>query len=169
MRLLALAILLLSAPLAAAQPANPPTPEALASAYRCTEIQEDASRLACYDQAIGRLRQAESQGQIVAIDRERAADLRRESFGFNLPNLARLIPGGDSEVARIEMQVDRIDELAFGRHSFVMSNGQIWTQVEPRNVTNIRPGDTVTVRQAALGSFMLSARHGAGYRVRRQN
>ncbi len=172
MRFLAVILVLLCAQAVSAQTAAPPTPEALASVYRCAEVQEDAARLACYDEAVGRLRQAETEGQIVALDRARVATLRRESFGFSLPNFARMIPNLGAradEVERVEMQVDRIFGHADGRHSFVMTNGQTWTQVVSESASNVRPGDTVTIRQAALGSFMMSPQRGAAHRVRREN
>ncbi len=175
MRLLAVAILLLCVQPASAQPTPSPTPEALSNAYRCAEVQDNAARLACYDEAVGRLREAETAGQIVALDREGVDGLQRDSFGFSLPNFARLIPGigaGDNDGAaleRIEMQVDRIINLPYGRHNFVMSNGQTWAQTEAQATVNIRVGDTVTVRRAAMGSFLLSpARGGAAHRVHRQ-
>lgn len=176
MRLLVALLLLLCAQPASAQPAPSLTPEALSNAYRCAEVQDDAARLACYDDAIGRLRQAEAAGQIVALDREGVDGLQRDSFGFSLPNFARLIPGvgsadgSDATLERIEMQVDRIISLPYGRHNFVMSNGQIWAQTEAQSAANVRVGDTVTVRRAAMGSFLLSpARNGAAHRVRRQD
>lgn len=174
MRFLSVFMLLLTAQAASAQPATSPapTPEALTNAYRCTEVQDNTARLVCYDEAVGRLRQAETQGQIVALDRERVATLQRESFGFSLPNLTRMMPslgGGDGTLERVETRVERIISRAYGRHSFVMSNGQTWTQVEPQSASNVRVGDTVAIRQAALGSFMLSPEHGAGHRVRREN
>jgi hypothetical protein len=175
LRCLALALVLLTALPASAQPTAQATPEALAAAYRCAEITEDGARLACYDQAVGRLRQAESQGQIVAVDRAQAATIERDAFGFNLPSLASLIPsfgGGDgvqNEIENVEMTVERVVERANGRHSFVMSNGQTWAQIEPQSARNVRPGDVIRVRRAALGSFMLSPTHGAAHRVRRES
>lgn len=155
-----------------AQTAVQPTPEALSSVYRCAEQQDNAARLACYDETIDRLRQAETQGQIVALDRTRVESLQRESFGFSLPNFARLVPGAggnDSALELVEVRIERINNRARGLHSFVTSNGQTWTQVEAQRISNVHVGDTVTIRQGALGTFMLSPPVGAGHRVRREN
>ncbi len=173
MRFLAVTLLIAGAEAASAQPA--PTPEALANVYACAQTQADAARLACYDEAVGRLRQAETQGQIVAVDRAQVASIERESFGFTLPSLASLIPrfgGGEAQAGPdgIEMEVARIIERPTGRLSFVMADGQIWTQVEAQRARNVRAGDTVTVRRAALGSFVLLPPSGAAaQRVRREN
>jgi hypothetical protein len=149
-----------------------PTPQALTDVYSCAQIQDDAQRLQCYDGAVGRLRQAETQGQVVAVDRARAQEIERDSFGFHLPSLSRLLPnieGGQDVIDNIEMTVARVRVSPTGYHTFEMENGQTWTQVEPENARNVRAGDVVTIRRAALGSFrLISSRGGAGHRVRRQ-
>jgi len=149
------------------------TPEVLSGVYSCTEITEGGARLACFDAAVGRLRTAETQGDVVAVDRSRVETIQRESFGFNLPQLSRLMPrlGGrqDEPIASVQMQVERIIGRADGRSVFVLADGQRWAQVEAQSTRNVRPGDTVTIRRAALGSYMLvSARGGAAHRVRRE-
>ncbi|MCC7249854.1 MAG: hypothetical protein IT473_14620 [Lysobacter sp.] len=149
------------------------TPQALTEVYQCAAITPAEERLACYDAAVGRLRSAETQGRIVAVDREQAATIERESFGFHLPSLSRILPSlnGDSdEVEDVQLTVTRIRARADGTHSFVMDNGQVWTQVEPQDVRNVRAGDTITIERAALGSFrLIGTRGGAGHRVRREN
>jgi len=145
------------------------TPEVLDRVYQCTSVTNDAERLICYDSAITSLRSAEAQGEIVAVDRRRVEEVQRESFGFNLPNLSRLLPAaGDTELENVETQVERVASAGEGRYRFILANGQRWTQAETRSVYNVRAGDTVTIRRAALGSYMLvSERGGAAHRVRR--
>ncbi len=119
------------------------------------------------------MRQAEAEGQLVAVDRGQAEELERESFGFRLPSLSRLLPsmdGGDRDLDNVEMTVARVRALANGYHAFVMENDQVWAQVEPQGVRNVRAGDTVRIERAALGSFrLISPRGGAGHRVRRES
>jgi hypothetical protein len=147
------------------------TPQALTDVYICAQITDDAQRLQCYDGAVGRLRQAETQGQVVAVDRSQAAEIERDSFGFHLPSLSRLLPnleGGDRTIDNVQMTVASIRTSPLGYHTFVMENGQVWEQVEPQAARNVRAGDTITIERAALGSFRLtSPRGGAGHRVRR--
>ena len=158
------------APLASAQTPGP-TPQALTDVYGCAQIQDDAQRLQCYDGAVGRLQQAETQGQVLAVDRAQAQEIERDSFGFQLPSLSRLLPnldGGQDALDNVEMTVARVRVSPTGYHTFEMENGQVWTQVEPENARNVRTGDVVTIRRAALGSFrLISSRGGAGHRVRR--
>ena len=149
----------------------PATPQALTDVYACAQVQDDAQRLQCYDGAVGRLRQAETQGQVVAVDRAQAQEIERDSFGFSLPSLSRLMPNleGDRDVIdNVEMTVARVRVGPTGIHTFEMENGQVWTQLDPENARNVRAGDMVTIRRASLGSFrLISSRGGAGHRVRR--
>lgn len=150
-----------------------PQAQPLGEVFTCADISDGAERLQCYDAAVGRLRSAESQGRIVAVDREQVAALERESFGFNLPSMTSLFSrratanAGD-QLDRIEMQVERIVALPNGRHRFIMSNGQRWVQIEARSASNVDPGDQIAIRRSALGSYMLSPEHGAAHRVRRE-
>ena len=155
-----------------AQTPAAPTPQALTDVYSCAQIQDDAQRLQCYDGAVGRLRTAETQGQVVAVDRQQAAEIERDSFGFHLPSLSRLLPSlgtGSQEMDSVQMTVASVRDNGQGYHTFVMENGQIWVQVEPERARNVRAGDTVTIERASLGSFrLISSRGGSGHRVRRQ-
>jgi hypothetical protein len=159
-------------------PPDQSSPAALSAVYACSQIQDDHQRLACFDTAVGHLKQAETQGQIVAVDRERARTVERDAFGFNLPSLMRLLPNlgggphasGDSEINSISATVARLHAGPTGYLTFVLDNGQSWTEVEAADVNNIRVGDQVTIHRASMGSFRLTGtRGGQGYRVRRQD
>lgn len=165
-----LAMLASTAPRAAAQDAAA-TPAALEAVYACSSETDQTRRLACYDAAVSALRGAQTSGEVVAIDRGNVERMQRDSFGFNLPSIANLMPriGHDDDVVdRVEVTVARMSTGASGRTTFYMEDGQVWAQIDPERVYNVRAGDTVTIRRAALGSFMISSpRGGAGIRVRR--
>ena len=172
-----IACLLMGAMFGSARAQTPPaeSPAALTRVYACAGIGDDAQRLACFDAAIGALRAAEQQGDFAAVDRQAVQELERDSFGFPIPSLTRLLPrfgDGDEEAAapRLDTRVVRVIERAYGYHAFELENGQRWVQVEPRNVANVRRGDgAVSIRPAALGSFMMHVEAGgAAHRVRRE-
>jgi hypothetical protein len=167
---LALVFFLAGAGVASAQSERP---QELAQVYACRSVPDVTERAACYDRAIDQMQAAEQAGRLVTVDRERVEAAQRESFGFELPSIADLMPdlgGGSSELEALQLQVERISTLPDGRRMFVMTDGQRWTQTEPRRSGNVRAGDNVTVRRAAVGTFLLvSERGGAGHRVRRQN
>lgn len=172
--LLALLLIVAGTGVAEAQTPQDARPQQLEQAYACRSIANTDERVACYDRAIDQMMAAEQQGQFVAVDRSRVEEAQRESFGFDLPSISNLLPnirgGGSNELEALQLQVERIITLGDGRRTFVMTNGQRWTLVEAERTGNVRAGDNVTIRNAALGTFMLvSERGGAGHRVRRNN
>lgn len=64
---------------------------ALDPVYACASIDDSDARLACYDNAVGRLQQAEATGEIRTISRSEVEAVERDAFGFNLPNLSNLV------------------------------------------------------------------------------
>jgi hypothetical protein len=167
-----LAVLILAAP-ASAQPQGDQTPDVLNQVYACARVTSETERLACYDSAVGRLREAQSSGNLLAVDRAQAHEIERDAFGLSLPSLPRLFGRRNTEtyadaVQAVEMRVARVEHLPGGRSSFTMENGQIWTQIEGVSARNVRVGGAVTVHQAALGSFLMSVQAGGpALRVRR--
>jgi hypothetical protein len=168
------ASLTLLAPPALAQQAGS-EPQQLTDVYACADIAGDAERLACFDGAVVRLREAQTAGSLVAVDRTQVATLERESFGFSLPSLSNLLPfagnnGSAAELGEVTLTVDSVRVRGDGRAVFTMSDGQVWSQVSAQAARNIRAGDEVHIRRAAMGSFMLlGSRGGAGHRVHREN
>jgi hypothetical protein len=156
---------------AAAQERPAGNPAALDQVYQCASITDQAQRLACYDSAVGRLREAQTSGDLVAVDRAQAQEVEREAFGFSLPSLPRIFgrgeDGAEPEFAEMQLTLDRVVMRRDGTATFYMTNGQVWTQVDNENPRNARAGGEVTIRRASLGSFLMSLRNGPALRVRR--
>ena len=173
MRALAPALFVCFAGVASAQTQAQTQPQDLRERVRsCAAVQETAQRLACYDQLGTEVSQTNADNWSITIDRARAQTIQRESFGLNLPSLTQILPGlGQSEhVDSVDVQVERIIARADETYTFVMTNGQRWTQTEPLRPTNVRVGDTVNIRHGAMTSYILtSSRGGRPHRVRRDN
>ncbi|MBC7769418.1 MAG: hypothetical protein H7124_11585 [Phycisphaerales bacterium] len=158
---------------AAAQDRAPASPPVLDQVYACANVADETQRLACYDGAVGRLREAQTSGNLVAVDRQQAQEIEREAFGFSLPSLPRIFgnrgneaPG--AEVLEMALVIDRVVSRRNGPSTFYMTNGQAWTQIDNEVARNVRAGGEVTIRRAALGSFLMSVRAGGpALRVRR--
>jgi hypothetical protein len=71
-------------------------------------------------------------------------------------------PGGRSAVKSIvsQMTEDRLHNI-----TVVLDNGQTWTFIEPE--PRLRPGDSVTIKRASLGSFLMLTPSRRSYRVER--
>lgn len=158
---------------AAAQETDP-TPEVLDQVYACANIADEAQRLSCYDQAVGRLREAQTSGNLVAVDREQAREIERDAFGFSLPSLPRIFgrdrnEDGAEQVAAMQLQIASVVRRRNGPAVFTMSNGQVWVQIDDENARNAREGGAVTIRRASMGSYLMSVEAGGpAIRVRRQ-
>lgn len=174
MRLFLASLLLvaLTTPAVAQQPPAQ-APGVLEQVYACAGVSDEAARLRCYDDAVGRLRAAQTSGDLVAVDRAQAQEIERESFGFSLPSLPRIFsrpdaPAGESaQTDRVAMTVASIRQRNTGMWVVTMSNGQVWEQTDQISLRRLRAGDNVEIRRAALGSFMLFHDRGQAVRVRR--
>src|ERR1700741_4787108 len=84
MRSLAVLVLALSAAPAFAQQAP------LDKVYACAGERDDAKRLACYDAAVGVLKQAQGAGGVVVVERLQIEKGEQEAFGLATPSLTAL-------------------------------------------------------------------------------
>jgi len=158
---------------AAAQDQPPANPQVLDQVYACANIADETQRLACYDGAVGRLRAAQSSGDLVAVDRAQAQEVEREAFGFSLPSLPRIFGNRGNEaaapeVAEMALTIDRVVSRRNAPSTFYMTNGQVWSQIDDEVARNVRAGGQVTIRRATMGSFLMSVEAGGpAIRVRR--
>ena len=83
------------------------------------------------------------------------------NFGLTRQQL-KAIPSGPDSVKSVvsQMTEDRLNNV-----TVVLDNGQTWVFVEPE--PRLRPGDSVTIKRAALGSFLMTTPSRHSYRVQR--
>ncbi len=135
--------------------------------YDCAAIADDTERLACYDQAVGRLKQAEETGQIRTVSRQDVEEVQRDSFGLSLPSLPRLM-GTSDEIKEVTEQVESVATAPDGSVIVTLDNGQVWQQVGSKSLYLRDPvGQTATIKRAALGSFRMKIGNGRTFRARR--
>jgi hypothetical protein len=143
---------------ASAAGAAPTAPENEAAA--CTRLDDDRSRLACFDALFPRAstptaaREAPATESVFGVN-----DTVRRARGETLAT--------DAMPEMIESTVARLDPLEPGRSRITLANGQVWEQVEPSTRFQPRTGEAVTVRKASLGSYLMRASRGAAVRARR--
>ena len=167
---------------AAAQTQGPATPGVLDQVYACANITDEAQRLACYDGAVGRLREAQNTGNLVAVDRQQAEQVEREAFGFSLPSLPRLFRRGEdsgsdgqtqapaiAEVDRVTLEIVRVTENQVGTTRYHMNDGSVWERTGGGNNRAARAGARVEIRRGAVGSYMMYFDVGAAIRVARRS
>lgn len=165
--LAASAVVFSSAQAAGAAPADP---GALTALFACRAIAEDSARLACLDRETAALARSRDGGEIIVIDRVEAEATRRRLFGFSLPSVTGLFGDGEAErIDEVQSTLARARQAGDGRWVFTLEDGAVWRQVDGDTVrfTN-RPGQPVTIRRAALGSYQLVTGGSRAVRVRRQ-
>jgi len=162
---LALPVFILSAGFAAAQEIS------TATVYACAEKAGDAERLACYDEAVGRLKMAEEAGDVRTVTRAEVEQVKKDSFGFSIPSL----PGfgksdNDSEkLEEIALNITGISKNGYGKVLVTLENGQIWEQTDSKKVyvKKSKPPKQAIVKRAAMGSFMVKLDKQSGFRAKR--
>lgn len=152
----------------------------------CRAIVDNTARLACYDRAFGgdATTVAPSQspitsgsptttaGDTVVLTQAQSDEIRRQSFGFNIPALSAIFKGSRmspaEETKRLFVKVTEVGQTRLGALTFTLEGGATWRQVDDVTL-NVPPkvGDTVEIRKAALGSYFLIFRGQAAMRVHR--
>lgn len=131
--------------------------------------QPDPARLACYDAAVGEFARLIGTGELVVVDHERIAKVKRQAFGFSLPSL-NLFERSEKpvELEQISGTVARAHRRAAGAWVIELDDGAVWEQVDALNPPREpRAGSKVEVRKAAMGSFFMNIDGQRAIRVQR--
>jgi hypothetical protein len=123
----------------------------------CRAVSDPTARLACFDDAVAKLDQAESSGQVVVLDREAAKNVKRQAFGFNIPSISLFSKGEkEEEVDRLTDTLKSARERPDHRWVFELQSGAVWRQIDTSQFfSDPKAGDSVEIRRGALGSFIL--------------
>jgi hypothetical protein len=153
--------------------AAPPTVSA--EMTRCAAITATDERLACYDALIcaaiagadERLAcyDALAKGKSSGTQAASAEAARSESAGASFGTVRRKLPAKPQGPEMIKAVVTEVTVDRLGTVHVALDNGQSWAFGDPDAL--LSSGDAVTIRRAALGSFLMTtpARH--TYRVQR--
>lgn len=137
---------------------------------RCKALTDDTQRLACFDQATTTLLTAEKNADIIVVDKTEVEATNRSLFGFNLPDISLFRRHGASveQVDRLEGVIASAYPDASGQWTFRLQDGSVWHQVDT-NTFGREPhsGQPVSIKRAALGSYILSIDKTPGVKVRR--
>ncbi len=144
-------------------------PKIFTDVTACRAIADDAQRLACYDRSVGALAAAQESKDLYVADKETMRETRRGLFGFNLPRV-KLFDNDDlgDDVKSIETTIKAVSQGSRG-YIFVLEDGARWAQTDGAYMDKPKPGATIRIRKAALGSFMGSIEGRVGFRIERLN
>lgn len=139
---------------------------------RCQTLTDDAARLKCYDGSVAALNAAERRHEVTIVDRAQVQKARETFFGFSLPSLAVFSgkSSGSDELERIDTALKTVAQDGQGRWIFQIADGARWRQIDDNIIARRpRPGDKITIRRAALGSFKLSVGEQPAVKARRED
>jgi hypothetical protein len=150
---------------------------------RCAGIADDRARLACYDSLFGR--PAAPEPAVASSVAEAPAAGAAAATAAVAPAAAPSNPAADfglSEAAKrarepeqsreqfpdsVTGTIAKIGRKPAGEFVVTLENGQVWTQLQVDVRARVAVGDTVTIKKAALGSYMLVTASRYATRVRR--
>jgi len=117
------------------------------------ELHDDAERLACYDAEFGK--------PTAAVPTP-ASESAEKDFGLAAHGTPQ-----QAEIATVTSVVAAVARKRDGRFLVTLANGQRWEQSELESKASVEAGDTVTVRRASFGSFLIVTKAGIATRVKR--
>ena len=146
--------------------------DVVANMRACAAEPEDARRLSCYDKqfrqsAVPTSRPDPAVAPNVPAPPERVLTAE-ERFGLSA-DLARREHGTTGQPAQLDRLSGRVVAVSYrlrGEAVVTLDNGQVWEQAEVQLRVPLKPGDLVSIRRGALGSFWLST-PASGFRARR--
>jgi len=143
---------------ALAETAASPLPGAVQKLLDCRATSADAARLACYDGAVAELGKLIASGEIVVVDHERVAKVKRQAFGFSLPSLS-LFERGDkpAELQQVTATVRQATQTGDGKWTITLDDGSVWRQTDLERLSRYpKSGSKVEIRKASLGSYFMN-------------
>lgn len=132
----------------------------------CVSEPDDGRRLDCYDRAMGRPTVPMTTGQPAkpSVAPQLSAE---ERFGLDAEQARRKQNLEQTpELERLTTTVTKITQRPKGELVMTLANGQIWAQKQAQSFA-VDVGDTITIKSAALGSFIMSTASGRATRVTR--
>ena len=119
----------------------------LKAAQACTRLGDDASRLACYDAALG-VAKPPAAPQPSAVKSEPSA-----KFGDN----GRLHPDAKADLPKnLTAQVQQVTPLPNGLYRLTLDNGQVWRTSQADSALAFKANDRVTISRMVLGGYEVS-------------
>ncbi|RJT24307.1 hypothetical protein D5I55_02005 [Chakrabartia godavariana] len=164
--------LILCAATASAADRKEPRPALLQKLVDCRSVTDPAARLACYDAQVAAIDSAESQQELVVVDKAQMKQARKSLFGFSLPKFSLFgndSDDGDEEMRVLETTVTSARRLADGNWQFKLADGVYWRQMEAKDIFAPKAGDKIKIRKAAMGSYLASINGRTAFRIKREN
>lgn len=148
---------------------------------KCRQIEEIAERVVCYDKIVDSHFPTDS-SDTDSSDRVEITTPPEITKSNAVPDAQSLFGTNDAEAKRLvetSLAIEQIDKIvaivtdvrksATKKLTVTLDNGQIWRQLDSQRL-RLKRGETVIVRKASLGSYLLEKHSGSrSIRVKRAN
>ena len=130
----------------------------LKAAQACARLGDDASRLACYDAALGATTPSNAHESGAAkppsAQQSGVAKMDTQSkFGDD----GRLHPEAKPVLPKnVTAQIQQVTPLPHGMYRFNLDNGQVWSTTQADPALTFKANDKVTITRLLLGGYEIS-------------
>lgn len=151
------------------QEVSPPPAAIIEEMMRCSSIEASDMRLACLDSALLALKSAHQNGEVILIDRDSIAEEARRKFGFRSSVTATSgVTGAVESVENLTSTLVDTHQNSSGKWVFILEDGTSWRQTDSQHFRPPSQKNTpVTIRLAAMNSFLMRIGSGRSVRVER--
>lgn len=134
----------------------------------CRAIAEAEARLACFDREVAAMDTAVRDRQLAIVDQAEVRKTRRTLFGIPLPRIALFDDNGEPEIKEITAKIKSARQGGDGKLVFVLEDGAVWAQTDDWPVwAAVKPGQKVTLKRGALGSYFADFEKAVTVRAKR--
>ena len=151
----------------------PQRPAAYQELLDCRAERNEAARLGCYDRAIAGFAAATESAEVLVLDKAEVERQRRARFGSSTHTASVSVPilagTGGEELDRLDSKVAALTYDPSGKLRLELENGAVWQQIDSRELGHDpRIGMAVTIRRAALGTYLVNIAGQTAIRMRRE-
>ena len=147
---------------------RPPPAAAVTKLAACRAITDDSAPLACFDPELAAFDTALLDRKLAVVDQAEVRKPRRTLFGIPLPSIKLFDDSGEPEVKEVTATIKSKQQGEGGRIVFTLEDGAVWAQTDDYPVFySVKPGQKVTIKRAALGSFFADFEKAVTVRAKR--
>ena len=131
----------------------------------CRLIESDSERLTCFDRTTEQLSETESCNKVltdkVSVQEDPVPNKKADETFFGLTKKT-----AEAEIEKVESTIKDIKLASYGKHVFVLENGQVWMENEPGRKKVRNKQQNVVIRKKGL-RYIISLESGVSLSVHR--
>lgn len=145
--------------------------ESSSALQTCRAEKSDSKRLACYDRLMdSRIPAPQAKAETAPADSGSTPQTPEEKFGYSDVRAQEERGAALNDANRLKELVAKVTAVSTrpnGTHVVTLENGQVWVQKTPEPFFRVSVGDEITIRPAALGTYLMSTPDSRSTRVMR--